>query len=68
LCRRRHNHELAHALIPLVDQQPVLSYAEEELVDRLAREIEAPVHAVLGPDTELVQDEEIAAERELDTV
>lgn len=25
-------HELAHALIPLVDQQPVLSYAEEELV------------------------------------
>ena len=91
-------HELAHALIPLVDQQPVLSYAEEELVvesvawcvcdtagldtsansipyltswsataslevlqqtaelvDRLAREIEAPVLAALDPDNEPVQ-------------
>jgi hypothetical protein len=102
-------HELAHALIPLVDDQPALSYAEEELVvesvawcvcdtagldtsansipyltswsatasldalqrtaelvDRLTREIEAPVLAVLDPDTEPVEAEEAVAARELE--
>lgn len=102
-------HELAHALIPLVDEQPALSYAEEELVvesvawcvcdtagldisansipymtswsatasldalqqtaelvDRLTREIEAPVLAVLDRHSQSVDDEEAVAGRELE--